>query len=249
MRCAAEVAAMRVHRIPSGAILALVLSACTSPDRGPAAQQDSAAARPSGDDADTTAGAADSAVTRLANCAAPPTRDDRTLCPPDRIGPLRRNTSRADLDTIFPPALLHDQPVDVGEGMLEPGTRINVGRPDSAQIVWADSSRSRIRSVLALGPAWRTPDGLGVGSSLQEIEQRLGVVSVLGFGWDYGGTVTLVGTPLADSGLFFRTHPRSPDARATAAYQRVRGEQSFRSDDPDVRALDPVVGRIDVIWR
>ena len=184
-----------------------------------------------------------------APCGPTPRADDRTLCLPERAGPLRPATSRAELAPLFGSDRIRDQPVHVGEGMTEPGTLVNIDQADSAQVVWADSSRARIAGLMALGPAWRTADGLGVGSSLAEIERALGPVQVLGFGWDYGGTMMLDGTRLENSGLFFRMQPRAEAAVGTEAYQRVRGDQPYASTDRDVRSLDLVVGRVDVLWR
>jgi hypothetical protein len=189
------------------------------------------------------------ACAQPAPCGPAPGANDRTLCLPERAGPLRPSTSRAALDSLFRADRVRDQPVDVGEGMSEPGTLVNIGLPDSARIVWSDSSRSRIASVLALGPAWRTQEGLGVGSSLADIERALGPVEVLGFGWDYGGTVMLDGTRLENSGLFFRTAPRTEAGYALEAYERVRGDRPYPSSHLDVRSLDLVVSRIDVTWR
>ena len=197
----------------------------------------------------TAALVAATACAEPAPCGPSPRADDRTLCLPERAGPLRPSTSRTELDRLFDPDRVRDQPVDVGEGMTEPGTLVNAGLPDSARIVWSDSSRSRIARVLALGPAWRTQDGLGVGSSLSDIERILGPVQVMGFGWDYGGTVMLEGTRLANSGLFFRTEPRTEAGYAADAFQRVRGDRPYPTTDPDVRSLDLIVGRVDVIWR
>jgi hypothetical protein len=72
---------------------------------------------------------------------------------------------------------------------------------------------------------------------------------VLGFGWDYGGTVMLEATRLENSGLFFRTEPRTESGSTRETYQRVQGDRPFPSSHPDVRALDLVVSRLDVIWR
>jgi hypothetical protein len=43
--------------------------------------------------------------------------------------------------------------------------------------------------------------------------------------------------------------PRAEAAVGTEAYQRVRGDQPYASTDPDVRSLDLVVARVDVLWR
>jgi hypothetical protein len=181
------------------------------------------------------------------SCSAPPKRDNRTICGRTRIGPITPETNRKNLDEFFDPTLLADGPVELGEGETGTGTIVNRGRPDSATVVWTDETRSRILQVLRLGPGWRTEQGLGVGSSLAELVTALGPqVAVLGYGWDYGGTVILSGTALDNSGIYFRTSPRNQAADANA---RVSGDRPFAAISPEVRALDPVVSSVDVIWR
>jgi hypothetical protein len=242
----AEVRYMRIrHFMP--ALIACTAISCADPDPDAGTARDTAA--PSAADY-TAAGDAPASPPRAdaASCDVAYSTTDRAICPPLRVGPITSATTRAEVAATFDADLQRDEQVDVGEGTFEPGTRINVGRADSATIVWRDSTRTQVRSVVALGPAWRTPDGLGVGSSLSDIEAALGKFAVLGFGWDYGGTLMLEGTKLERSGLFLRTEPRADDARAQGALQRLRGDQPFASDDPDVRALDLVVRRVDVIW-
>lgn len=207
------------------------------------------AANSSGED--STAGgapASDSATVDepRAACDRAPDRDDHTICLPDRVGPLMPSTSRNELAALYPDASLRDETVDAGEGTMTAGTIVNAGRDDEVTILWADSSRSNIVALQALGPAWRTPEGLGAGSTLDEVEAALGTVDVLGFGWDYGGTILLDRTSLEGSGLFLRTQPGDSTMRGSAAWQRVRGDRPFRSDDPDVESLELVVRRVDI---
>ena len=211
--------------------------AATSPDTAKRLQPDTA---PSADSAVT------SARTTLA-CTLNQSANDRTICA-DRLGPITRTTTRADLAGLFPTPSLVDTAVHVGEGQFEPGT-ILVAHGDSLTIIWSDSTRSRIVGFTGLGRAWRTPDGLHVSSSLAEMERVLGPFAVLGFGWDYGGTAMLANTALEDSGIFFRMQPRHDSTRATAAYQRVRGDREYPTNSVDVRALDLIVRAIDINWR
>lgn len=209
----------------------------TSPDTAGVSQSDSA---PSADSA------AVSPRTTLA-CTLTTSANDRTICP-DRLGPITRTTTRAELAGLFPRPSLVDTAVHVGEGQFEPGT-ILVAHGDSLSIIWSDSTRSRIVGFTGLGRSWRTPDGLHVSSSLAEMEAVLGTFAVLGFGWDYGGTAMLANTPLQASGIFFRMQPRHDSTRATAAYRRVRGERAYPTNSADVRALDLIVHAIDISWR
>lgn len=183
-------------------------------------------------------------------CADPPTPADRTICVPNRVGPVRPSMARADLVRLFGDNAVRDRQVDVGEGQMEPGSALLPGSADSALIVWADSSRTRIVGMRGFGSRWSTPDGIRVGSTLEQLEAAIGPFELTGFGWDYGGTVMLENTRMARAqGLvFFRLEPRDPSTRSTPAYGRVRGERAYPSTSPDVRALDLVIARIDIRW-
>jgi hypothetical protein len=139
---------------------------------------------------------------------------------------------------------MRDTRIDTGEGDMEAATIVNSGGQDSAIVIWRDSTRSHIQSVANIGPAWRTTDGLGVGSTLQEITNKIGTPQVLGFGWDYGGTLMLTGTSLENSGIFFRMEPAA--TVADSIRDRIRGDHPFPSDDPGIDAMKLYVRRIDV---
>jgi hypothetical protein len=185
-------------------------------------------------------------VEPIAPCESSAEAWDRTICPPERVGPLLFASDRSEIGKLFGENRLVDDSVDIGEGMFAPGTIVNKGQDDEITVVWTDESRIRMVALQDLGRAWRTPEGVGVGSTLSEVEGALGSVQVLGFGWDYEGTILLDGTPLENRGLFLRTEPRDASSRTTAAWARVRGDRPFRSTDPDVRALDLVVRRVDI---
>lgn len=177
-------------------------------------------------------------------CAAPPSRTDRLICSA-RVGPLARGATRASLDTLFD--RVRDDSVFI-EGDAYPSTVVNSGRPDSAVVLWVDRSRAAASGITSLGPAWHTPDGLQVGSSMTDLLASLGPqLRVLGFGWDYGGTVILGGTRLENSGIFFRTAvAQGADSGASA---RVKGDKPYDPSSPDVRALRLTVRSIDILWK
>lgn len=216
------------------------VAGCGDSSRQPGASRDSVVA--------TIRDSVPSAAASPRGCPAIPADNDRTICL-DRMGPILRNTNRNQLTGLFPGSTLVDTAVHIGEGQYQPGTIINRGHADSISVIWSDSSRTQIAGFRALGNAWHTIDGLRVGSALAEMERVLGPFAVLGFGWDYGGTAMLANTPLQDSGIFFRMRPRSDTAREIPAYQRVRGDREYPTTSADVRALDLIVGAIDVSWK
>src|SRR5687768_337222 len=103
---------------------------------------------------------------------------------------------------------------------------------------------------MRLGPAWRTPEGIGVGSTLEDLEKAIGPFNVLGFGWDYGGTVMLEGTQAeaANGMLFYRLAPAMDSLNLSPEYARVRGDNPYASNSADVRALRLEVRSIDIMW-
>ena len=177
----------------------------------------------------------------------PDTLSDTQVIPGVRVGPVTRNTTRQDLAKRFGAARLKDQPINIGEGETEPGTRVELGSKRSFSVVWTDSSRSKAKEIRYLGSDWRTPQGIGVGTSLAQLQQKLGTFKLYGFAWDYGGTVLLEGTKLAqyDQKLILRLRI-APDAarKSPNDFKAVMGERQFSSSNPHLRSLKPEVGEM-----
>lgn len=91
--------------------------------------------------------------------------------------------------------------LDEGEGILTPGAIIfsNVPR-QSLAVLWTDRSRSNVLAIypwqdhydpaLSARSLWHTRQGIRVGTPLRDLERLNGRPFILlGFGWDYSGTV------------------------------------------------------------
>ena len=113
-----------------------------------------------------------------------PLLTDTIVIPGERIGPLTRTTIREDLALLFGEELLSDEPIGIGEGETEPGTVVNLGPEQSFSVIWEDSGRTRPAEKRNLGPAWQTPEGIGVGVSFNELKRILGSFRLFGFEWD-----------------------------------------------------------------
>ena len=110
----------------------------------------------------------------------------------------------------------------------------------------------RIEPVREAGSHWKTADGIGIGSTLAEVEKLNGKPFKLsGFDWDLGGFVNdfAGGALLKRAGgcrLGLRFEPGTGAiANATA---KVAGDKRFSSADPDMRAAKPVVSEISISW-
>ncbi|HEY9662696.1 MAG TPA: hypothetical protein V6C65_29935 [Allocoleopsis sp.] len=178
---------------------------------------------------------------------APSARTDFVILPGVRVGIVTTATTFPDLVAQFGVDNLTNQAYNVGEGERVPATRVNLGETESFTILWQDENRTQAVAVTELGTAWKTPEGIGIGMSLQQLEAKLGEFQLYGFGWDYSGTVLLQDTNLADyQGLLILR--LSPD-RTTAEtqpqlYQSVSGDTPFSSNNPAMQALNPTINRI-----
>lgn len=179
----------------------------------------------------------------------------------ERVGAVHRGASEVELRRIFGAERIHDHLVQVGEGFVCQGTKIDFPGGDSLELTWLDAnSRTSLDRVMVLGERWSTPEGLRLGSRLQDLEglnDRSFMLS--GFGWDYGGTVgTWNGGTLENLGgdgppwVIVRL---SPDR---AAYYRigrrdaaaVTGESAYTSSaHRAMQALSPRVAQIIVDFR
>lgn len=166
---------------------------------------------------------------------------DGLVIPGQRVGPVTAQTSRADLAQFYGEAALDDRPIFLGEGTTELGTVVNAGSAQQFAVVWDDAAQTRPRLIKDFGPAWQIPEGLGVGAPYAAVEAAIGNFELYGFAWDYGGTIVLEGTGLAqyDGALWLRLAP-SDEAVATHldAYQAVMGDELFASTNPNLALLD-----------
>ena len=170
---------------------------------------------------------------------------DTTVVPGDRVGPVTADTSRADLAAQFGESALKDTEVAVGEGFTESGTIVNAGSEQTFAVIWVDESQSEPATVKDFGAAWETPEGIGIGTPLVELQQILGPFDLYGFGWDYGGTLVLEGSNLSQyyGALILRLQPADPAApqQQAEAFTAVLGDKLIASDNPNLAELDLVV--------
>lgn len=157
-------------------------------------------------------------------------------------GPFAADASEAALIRRFARANVAFRTVPAAEGeMVRKTILFAKDRARRVEIIWFDEKkRRRPAEVLVYDPGpWRTPEGIGIGTPLAEVEAMNGKPFPLyGFGWDYAGTVIdWEGGRLSRTGcrLLLRFEPRGrygPD---------LDGERELRSDQADLRAADPVV--------
>ena len=166
---------------------------------------------------------------------------DTIVIPGERVGPITKTTTREDLAALFGEDRLQDEAIHVGEGFTEPGTIVDLGPEQSFTIVWQDDSRTLPALARNFGPAWKTPEGIGVGTAFDQLKTTLGSFQLYGFAWDYEGGLVLEGSQLEkyDGDLILRVSPDSDAiAQNESAYQAVIGDSLFPSDEPNLALLD-----------
>jgi hypothetical protein len=174
---------------------------------------------------------------------------ETVVVPGERVGPVTKSTTRRDLTRLFGNAALSDKEIPGSEGETQPGTVVNAGSDRSFTVLWANSQRTEAVSVANLGVAWKTPEGIGVGTPLGELQQKLGEFKLYGFDWDYGGTVVLEGSKLEhyDGKLLLQLAPAEGAAqRSPREYRAVTGDELFSSTNPNFRSLGVSVDQMSV---
>ncbi|OLP16731.1 hypothetical protein BST81_20065 [Leptolyngbya sp. 'hensonii'] len=180
-------------------------------------------------------------------------QNDLRIIPGVRVGPVTAKMTRADLVRLFGGSKLQDRTILGPEGIGSfAATRVNLGPEKSFLVVWKDSRRRQMLDIRDLGPAWKTPEGIGIGMGLDQLRQVLGEFQFLGFGWDYGGGVLLEQTRLGKrySGkLILRLDVNYQKAQKYEQdYRAVSGDQTVSSDNPQLKNLEVRVSQMYVIF-
>lgn len=158
---------------------------------------------------------------------------DTLIIPGSRVGQVTYKTTRKDLAKLFGASRLKDGSIYGPEGIEKfSATRVNLGAEKSFTVVWSNNAKTKPTSVQDLGTAWKTPEGIGVGTSLTQLRQKLGEFKLSGLDWDYGGMVLLEKTKLSRyQGKLILRVQAAPNAANEFPndYRFVRGNQELSS--------------------
>jgi hypothetical protein len=225
--------------------LCALLGACEPTSNASSSASDSASSEVTSTDGDSADIDTDADVDAETETSVDVQLPDTMIVPGDRVGPITRDTSRDRLVELFGEAALTDTEVAVGEGFTESGTVIAADSDEAFAVIWVDDSQAAPATVKDFGPAWQTPEGIGIGTSFAELQEILGPFELYGFGWDYGGTLVLEGSNLSDyyGSLILRVQPADPDLfqQQSGAFQALLGDKLIASDNPSLPDLDLVV--------
>jgi hypothetical protein len=170
-------------------------------------------------------------------------------------GPFGRNASHADLVKAFGNGNVVYQDIDGAEGEK---IKASVLFPNDAkaklEVIWDDEKARRGPMIRAKDQsAWASANGIRIGMAIADIEKMNGKPFILsGFDWEYGGRVKdwqggELAKPLPGGctvGVEF-VHPEdAPEASLT----KVSGDGDFRSDNADMRAVEPYVAVLTISY-
>ncbi len=176
---------------------------------------------------------------------------DTLIVPGQRVGPITRTTTKQDLVKLFGASRLVDKTISGAEGIGSfAATQLKLSQGRSLLIVWSDNSRTKPLDVRNLGSAWKTREGIGVGTPLSELRKKLGNFKIYGLGWDYGGTILLDSSKLSryEGKLILRVDA-APNAyeKFPNNYQAVSGDSTFSSSNPHWKPLGIKLSEIIVV--
>ncbi|KST66529.1 hypothetical protein [Mastigocoleus testarum] len=174
---------------------------------------------------------------------------DTLIIPGERVGSVTQQTTRDDLVKIFGESQLSDKTISGPEGIGKiPITKVNLGKGRSFTVNW-DENRQKIKYINNLGPEWKTPEGINVGTSFEELQQILGEFKLTGLQWDNAGYVKLENTKLSKyQGKLSINVDAAENAynKFPKQYQQVIGDQILSSANPNWKNLNIRVSQITV---
>ncbi|MGV0107871.1 Lipoprotein [Nostoc sp. DSM 114160] len=176
---------------------------------------------------------------------------DTLIVPGERVGPITRTTTKQDLVKLFGASHLVDKTISGAEGIGSfAATQVNLNQGRSLLVVWSDNTRTKPLDVRNLGWAWKTREGIGVGTPLSELRKKLGHFKLYGLGWDYGGTILLDSSKLSryQGKIIFRVDA-APNAseKFLNDYQAVSGDGTFSSSNSHWKPLGIRLAEIIVV--
>ncbi len=180
------------------------------------------------------------------NTVGVPQPDPFTAVMGQSIGPVNHNSTLESLTLAVGAENITTATIfNEFEGKTETISQVYADTPKHLRVFWEEDRPARVSFSHPESP-WRSPAGLGIGTSLSEVEQlNGGPFTLYGFEWDYGGMMgSWLGGALARDhaiGHFFRAGFHYPDDFDQAALEQVMGDALIRSDEAPLRQLSPFI--------
>jgi len=167
-------------------------------------------------------------------------------------GPFARGATVGTLASVFGAANVVNRTIDGPEGSTLDATLVFPEDPARRLVVlWQDEvARTRPAAILIQDQSeWVGPGGIRLGTTLFEVEAANGApFTILGFGWDYGGSAGFEEGKLADlpGGCTLSLTFQIDETVEGPEFDAIMGDEQFRSDNPLIRKAAPTVSQIAV---
>jgi|SRR5579884_1582997 len=189
--------------------------------------------------------------------------NDSLIVPDIRVGPVTRTSTEQSLRHAFGRLAVNEN-VGVGEGVDEPGLVLYPTQPARRlEITW-NSAQPPHPAMIFICPSsngaceWRTSRGIGIGTTLRELENlNARPFEMVGWGSDVGGNLTSFrGGRLEKElpGLRMTLYPRT-DANGEylprltdREISQVDGERFLLSSNPVLQTLNPSVAGMVLVF-
>ncbi len=169
---------------------------------------------------------------------------DFLIIPGERIGIITASTTEAEVEIAYGKENIELKSLNVGEGEQREGVLVFPGTNNELEIIWELEADIGNPAFVRLGKEnsdWKTPEGIGVGTTLEKLEELNGrPFTFYGFEWDYAGLVSDWNGGNLSPYLIIALIPQNFDKLG----KELLGEVQLSSDDPKVRALNAKVGSI-----
>ena len=183
----------------------------------------------------------------LASCAAPQEPASDSLITGDAIGPVTMSMTESDVIAAVGAASIERREAYLGEGYCALATHVFPDTSSEIEILGRDSTYSEIVALTidAPGAPWRTRLGVGVGSTLTELESLAGhPISFAGFEFDNAGAATW-----SEPGAELAIRVRLPAGWETTIgtdprFDELVGDRPVSSDHPLIRSVNVTVWRL-----
>lgn len=171
---------------------------------------------------------------------------DYQVVPFEGFGPISADATRGDLVEEFGEDNLEDIETSVG---MEPGrnaTRVTLDASPALEVVWNREDPAQPEMIRILDERLRTPEGIGLGTTLEELQQLLGEFQVTGFAISVPGRVSLSGSELEEytGGLELQLEATNTEGDH---YRQLAGAQRIPASDPELEAVEPVVSKMAIV--
>lgn len=146
------------------------------------------------------------------------------------LGPIGKGSTLAALHAALERNII-DTDFYLGEGYSEPGITIYPSSTKAIDVLLAEGEPT-LAEIRHPESPWKTMDGIGIGSTLAEVQAANGApFELAGFEWDYGGRVTDWGEGKFAAKDFFMTFDlEMPEKAAAEDMSQFLGDQIFASD-------------------